>query len=152
MTTDVAATDLLTSLMERKCRCLEQLLALGQQQGTLVAAGEVTPLLQLLSAKQQLLAALQAVEQQLDPYRLQEPAERQWRGEAARRQCGQLLARAEALFQEILAAERNSEDELRRRRDETGRQLAQAQQATLARQAYVDMTLPPAQLDLTSQS
>ena len=147
-----AETDLLTSLVERKCRCLEQMLALGRQQTAFVGNGEMTDLLQLVSAKQQLLAQLQDLERQLDPFRLQQPTQRFWRNEAARNHCGNLLAQAERLFQEILHEERQSEEQLRRRRDETGVQLAQAQQAALARRAYVDLNLSPSQLDLTSQS
>ena len=131
-------TDLLATLVERKHACLEQLLELGRQQCALVDAGDMTTLLQVLSVKQQLVGQLTAVERQLDPFRLQVPDDRHWRSPTLRQRCGEQIARAEQLLAGVLTYERQAEQRLQQRRDESAARLSGAHHALNARGAYRD--------------
>ena len=66
-------THLLAELVGRKHACLATLYELGSQQLALVASGDITQLLKVLSAKQQQLTRLQEIEGELDPFRGQRP-------------------------------------------------------------------------------
>src|SRR5690606_2690930 len=107
------------------------------RQLSLIHREDMSELLSLLSAKQQLLSRLQVIERQLDPYRGQSPDERQWRSTAVRSRCAQLLDRCEALLAEIVGQEKQSEQQLRIYRDDIGSRLAGAHSAGQARSAYV---------------
>jgi hypothetical protein len=113
----------------------------------------MSQLLTLLSAKQELLSRLQVIERQLDPFRGQDPHERQWRSIASRSRCSQLLDRCEALLAEIVGQEKQSEEQLRTYRDQIGSRLAGAHSAGRARHAYAaEPALHVSQLDLTSEN
>ena len=105
----VLDTHLLTELMSRKFDCLVQLQELGRQQFQLVDSGEVTQLMRVLSAKQVVIARLQEIEGELNPFRGQKPEERQWASPAARARCAELIDRGQALFREVMLQEKRSE-------------------------------------------
>jgi hypothetical protein len=146
-------TDLLLELVDRKRQILAQLCQQGLRQLELIDRQELGELLQVLAVKQQLIAALDQTERELDPFRDQTPEERRWRTPAERARCAKLLADCEMLLAETLRQERASESQLRLRRDETANQLAMSQAAGMARHAYVaqeDVALR--QLDLCSEN
>ena len=58
------ATEILGDRIEQKLALLGQLRDLGRRQTALIETGDLTQLLKLLSAKQRLLAALQALERE----------------------------------------------------------------------------------------
>ena len=94
---------------------------------------------------------LQRIEFQLEPFRNQDPESRQWRTSDARQRCAQELAQCKLLFGEILVQEKQSEQELARRRDETAAQLQGVHRAAQARGAYTTAVQSGcSQLDLTS--
>jgi len=142
----------LAELIHRKRQCLLSLHTVGQKQLELVRGGTMTELLDLLAAKQQVLLQLQGVERDLDPFRAQDPDSRTWPSPESRGACAAELAECEALLADIVRQERASEQELIRRRDAAGAQLAGAQAAGRAQRAYLDhATDPPAHLDLVSE-
>jgi hypothetical protein len=61
------ATDLLSQLVRARLTCLTQLRDIGLKQMELVRDGNMTALLNLLSAKQRPLTELQRIESALDP-------------------------------------------------------------------------------------
>lgn len=129
-------TDHLAELIGRKHECLRQLHELGRQQLALVEAGDITALVKVLSAKQQLIAVLKQIESGLDPFRCELPEERVWRSDEDRARCAAEIERSEILFREILAQEKRGEQLLQRRRDEAAQQLQGAHAAGQARGAY----------------
>jgi hypothetical protein len=144
-------TDLLTALVERKQTCLEQLLELGRQQCALVEIDDMTTLLQVLSVKQQMIAQLQQIERQLDPFRVQRPEDRRWRDESVRLRCSETLMRTEQLLAAVLQCEKQAEQSLQQRRDETAARLANVSHAQRARGAYcVEPPRHSTRLDLLS--
>ena len=144
-------TDRLAELAGRRHECLSQLHVLSARQLELIDQEDMTQLLGVLAAKQRVLGELQEVERGLDPYRGQNPDERRWRSPDARRRCGELIARSESLFAEILEREKEGEERMRRRRDETAVRLQGARAATLARTAYAGEAARARRLDLSSE-
>lgn len=130
------ATDQLADLISRKHECLGQLYELGRQQLALVEAGDITALMHVLSAKQQLIATFRKIEAGIDPFRCEKPEERVWRSPADRADCAARIEQSETLFREILEQEKRSEQSLQRRRDDAAHQLQGVHAARNARGAY----------------
>jgi hypothetical protein len=146
-------TDLLAELIQRKHACLTQLRAMGRKQLSIVLEGSMTDLLDVLSAKQRVLADLQRVQRALEPFQGQDPDQRQWESPQRRQQCAEQLGQCEVLLREIVDQEKQSEQELVRRRDEAAAQLQEVHVASHARGAYASRTeYAFRQLDLTSES
>ncbi len=145
-------TELLSDLIRRKHRCLEHLRAMGEKQIELVRSGSMTELLDLLVAKQQVLLQLQRIERELDPFRGENPESRSWRTPEERARCAAVLADCEALLSGIVAREKQSEEELTRRRDEAAARLRETRTAVEARASYLASPQSrPGRLDLASE-
>lgn len=129
-------TDQLADLISKRHRCLLQLRELGRKQGELISQGDMSPLLRLLGAKNQLLVAVQAIEQQLAPFHAQKPEQRSWPTEEARAKCAEQAAACQQLLEEVMQMEEQNEREMTARRDQVASQLQAAQAASTARGAY----------------
>jgi hypothetical protein len=148
----VYETDLLSRLIHQKLDCLTRLRDMGRKQLDLVREGSITELLDVLSVKQRVLLELQGIEKSLGPFRHQDPEQRRWRTPDARQRCAQDLRQCELLLGEIMAQEKQSENDLIRRRDETALQLQGVHRAAQARGAYVTMDRGTHnELDLSSE-
>ena len=79
-------TNILADLIAKRHHCLVKLRDLGLKQLELIAAGDMGPLLRLLSAKDQWIVAVQTIEKELAPYHDQDPEARVWASEEARSQ------------------------------------------------------------------
>ena len=146
-------TDQLADLIRRKHECLVKLHELGRSQVNFVSTGELTELLLVLSGKQQLLERVHLIDRELDPYRHQQPESRTWRSPDDRRRCAALADECEALLRDIVEQERQSETQLRARRDEAAARLETVQVAHQARGAYVDSSSAAAShVDFYSES
>lgn len=144
------ATVLLTERMEQKLALLVQLRDLGLHQAALIGAGDMTQLLKLLAAKQRLLAALQSLERELDRFRSDDPEARVWTSLEHRRRCAETAAACEELLRTIVEQERQSESQMRLRREEAAVQLQGAHYVAEVHHAYLAEPLPASsQLDLT---
>ena len=143
------STKQLAELISQKHDVLVQLHQLGRQQSGLIRAEEINNLLILLSAKQTLLNQLRTIEQRLEPYRHQDPESREWASAADRQRCAEVASQCERLLGQIVEIERQSEDEMERRRDAVAARLDQTGSAAQARQAYTRPARAEAgQLDL----
>lgn len=109
---------------------------LGVQQSELVTAGDIGALLRLLSVKNQLIAALQTIEQQLAPFHVQDPETRAWSSPQLRERCARQAAECQTLLREIMELERASEQKMTERRDQVAHQLQSVQFSGAARRAY----------------
>jgi hypothetical protein len=130
-------TDILGQLVRAKRTCLAQLRGMGQRQFDLIESGNMTALLDLLSAKQRPLMELRRIELALDPYRGQDPEKRRWRSAADRAACAREVQDCEELLREIVERERQCEATLVERRDEAAVRLQGFHAASQARGAYV---------------
>lgn len=126
----------LADLVDKRHRCLTQLRDLGRKQAALIEAGEMPALLRLISTKNQLIAALQAIEQRLAPFHQQDPDQRVWETTEARAECARLAECCQQLLQEVMKLERENEQNMIQRRDKLASQLEVAQAANNARGAY----------------
>lgn len=129
-------TERLADLIGKRHRCLLQLRDLGSKQAELIETGEMGPLLRLIAAKNQIIVALQAVEQELAPFDQQDPDQRDWSSAAARQDCAEQAASCQQLLAEIMQMERDNEQRMTERRDQVALQLQAVQSASAARGAY----------------
>lgn len=130
------STTTLADLIDKRHRCLLQLRDLGQKQTELIAAGEMGPLLRLISTKNQLIAALQSIELGLQPFHAQDPEQRAWETPEARARSAQQAEACQQLLDEVMQLERSNEQAMIARRDAVATQLQTAQAAGAARGAY----------------
>jgi hypothetical protein len=128
--------DKLAELIAKRHTCLAQLHRLGVKQAELIAAGEMSSLMRLLSAKNQLIVALQSLERQLEPFQNQQPELRQWSSPALREQCQELAEQSRRLLEGVMQMERENEQQMTLRRDRIAHQLSSLQSAETARRAY----------------
>ncbi len=146
-------TDVLAELIHGKRECLDKLREMGRRQAEFIDEGNITALLDVLTAKQRLLEQLQRIERDLDPFRDQDPDRRRWRTVEDRRVCMEELQQCERLLAEIISQEKCSEGALLRRRDEAASRLQDAHLAGQAREAYTAQPHGPVkQIDLYSNS
>jgi hypothetical protein len=144
-------TDTLAGLIRSKRDCLVQLRDMGRRQLELIEEGNMTALLDVLTAKQGVLTKLHGIERELDPFRGQSPEQRRWRTAEDRLSCIEQRRECERLLAEIISQEKCSEGALLRRRDEAANRLQSAQLAGQAREAYTAQPLSPVkQIDLSS--
>jgi len=143
---------LLASSMARKAQLLELLQRLGTAQLSLVGEGDMSRLLQVLASKDSLLAQLQLVERELDPFRDEDPERRVWATPELRNACKQDAARCASLLTEIVALEKQSEAEMTCRRDATAAQLQGLYGSQEAQGAYITSPITmPASYDLSME-
>ena len=145
-------THRLAELIRQKHGVLVQLRDLAGRQLTLIDEGDMTALLGLLATKQKLLAGIQQLERQLDPFRDQDPDSRIWRNPADREQASQMAAQCASMLEETMKLETQGETALSSRRDEAATRLQAASGASHARQAYLQARPPrTGRFDLCSE-
>jgi flagellar biosynthesis/type III secretory pathway chaperone len=130
------STNALAELMVKRRKCLTQLRDLGLRQAELIAEGEISDLLKLIGAKQQLIVALQALEKRLAPFHEQDADKRQWESIEARVRCAADAETCRRLIDEVMTMEQEGEIEMTRRRDELAGQLRVVASGGRVREAY----------------
>jgi flagellar biosynthesis/type III secretory pathway chaperone len=146
-------TPSLARLIDQKHDLLAHLVTLARRQLGLIHAGEMSPLLAVLSAKQTLLEQLQVIERQIDPYRDQDPETRRWPTPAHRQRCADAAGQCGTMLAELIELERQGEAELVRRRNEATQRLQEMRGAAEARGAYsAGSPVRHARLDLASET
>ena len=129
-------TNLLADLVAKRRKCLAQLRDLGLRQSQMIAGGEMAELLRLVAAKQQLIVALQAIEQQLAPFHQQDPEQRRWESAEARSRCAADAEACRLLIQEVMSMEQAGERQMIERRDAVATQLRTVVSGGKVRDAY----------------
>lgn len=147
---DADDTDRLAALIMHKLRLLEQLVDLSRKQQELIGLDDLDSLLALLSNKQRLVEGLQQVERALDPFRAQDPDQRNWRTLSERAVCRKSAERCEQLLTELLANERRATGELADRRQQAESRLQGFDTMARAQSAYAAHAPPARRLDLSS--
>jgi hypothetical protein len=129
-------TTRLAELINNKRQILVQLRELGERQNDVVAGGDIGRLLKLLSTKQQLISALQALETKLKPYYGEDPERRKWNSAEERAHCAQQAEECNALLEQVVRLEKLGAEKLTLRRNEVAQQLQQVHAAAHVRSAY----------------
>lgn len=137
------ATEQLATLIAAKLEVLELLTRIANTQLSLIETGEMSTLLTVLTAKQQLISRMQSLESQLDPFRQEDPDTRVWSTPERRKQCQDHARRSEALLAEILLTEKRAEALMLSRRDQTARRLDSMHTAGEAGNAYATAGYSP---------
>ncbi|MCA9234603.1 MAG: flagellar export chaperone FlgN [Planctomycetales bacterium] len=132
----IHSTKTLADLVNKRLRCLTQLVQLGQRQGALIDEGETSALLRLLATKGQLITALQAIEAALAPFHAEDPEARVWESPAARANCAAEAQRCRELLACVMELEAANEQRAVRQRDDVAGQLRNLGAANRARNAY----------------
>ena len=130
------STDKLRELIDAKHACLVRLRDFGAEQSWLIHENDMTTLLEVLAAKQDVITELRDVEQRLDPFRSESPQDRVWRSETDRAECAAIAEACRALLDEVVAMEKANENNMVACRDSTAARLATAHAANRARTAY----------------
>ena len=130
------STEVLADLISKRRKCLVQLRELGLRQGAMIAAGEMSELLRVVAAKQQLIVALQAIEKQLAPFQHQAPETRTWASRALREQCAADAEACRGLVEEVMAMEQAGEQQMTERRDAVAVQMRSMTAGGRVRDAY----------------
>jgi len=153
MTPRFAETERLAELLQSKLDVVQELYKLSKRQSDVIGEGNLTHLMRVLAAKQHLLTSLQETEQQLTPYRDQDPDTRIWKSEQARESARQLAQECERVLRETMLIERQCESEMIARRDQAAEKLQGAHNATEARRAYGQSNdTKRARFDMSSES
>jgi hypothetical protein len=129
-------TERLAELIAKKHAVLLQLRDAGHRQMDLVSGGDVAALLTLLGAKQQWIAGLQLLEQELSPYYAEDPDRRVWSSPQVRAECARQAAECNSVLEQIVAMEKLGAEKMTVRRNEVAEQLQQAHAATQVASAY----------------
>ena len=146
-------TNILAALIQKKHECLVQLCELGQRQWEVIQESDITKLLDVLSVKQRVLLELQRMQRLMAPYRNQTPEERCWSSPELRERCARQLRECEELLQKIVRQEKQSEQEMIRRRDEAAARLEGFHQTRHASAAYTALPSDSvSHLDLSSDA
>ena len=135
-------TDRLAELIQQKHSCLTQLRDVGSRQLETASSGEMEILMQLLATKQRLIDQMLRIEQQLKPFREQDPDQRRWSAPQERKHCAAVATECESLLQTIVQQEKQSEKELVRRRDAAEVRLQGTHIASNVHNAYVSGDAP----------
>jgi hypothetical protein len=131
------ATARLSQLLDARLQVLQQLYDLARRQRAAITQHDLSTLLQLLAAKQQVLQVLKQLDSQLEPFRAESPELRRWESEQQHLRAKEQAARGEALLREILALDQESEQHMLAQREEAARDLSHFQQHALAERAYL---------------
>jgi hypothetical protein len=130
------STTRLAELISKRRKCLAQLRELGVKQGELIADGNMTALLRIFSAKQELIAALETLERDLRPYHDEDPDSRQWASPGDRAACAADAEECRRLLAEVMALEQAGERQMTVRRDGVAQELRSLSAAERVREAY----------------
>ncbi len=143
-------TNVLAQLMTRKRQLLILLRDAAKAQLGLISSGDMSRLLRVLSVKQPLVNELHAIDELLVPFRNQAPHERAWESEKLRQQCQHDASLCADLLAELLELERQGEQALLAKKQETQLQLQELDSTATAHHAYLDIVPTSSSLDLTA--
>ena len=126
----------LVALLERQIEVVEQLGDLTDEQSALVEQGEAEQLLTLLSRRQQMISALDALSTNLEPFRSR--WQQMWPdlGEENQRHIGDLVGRSETLLGRIVDADDRDRQRLKSAQQQIADELGRVNKTGAARRAY----------------
>lgn len=146
-------TDQLEQLIIEKHKVLEQLHTLSRYQLQLASSlDHVEDLMRVVAAKQTLIDQLLNLDEQLNPFRDQDPESRNWRNPADRQRVSEIARNSKVLLDELKQFENQSEQRVREKRDEVSAQLQASQKSTSTLEGYASSQPEMvSQFDLTSE-
>jgi hypothetical protein len=126
----------LLELFGQEKACYTSLLDLSRRQKSVIEAGEVEALLTIISQKQSVLYQVAGVEDRLIPYKRNWRAVRESIDEDDRQMLDMALSTVGELLAELIALEKESEEILSHRRDQTRVELVEAARGRAVHEKY----------------
>lgn len=126
----------LLELFGQEQACYTALTDLSRRQKDVIESGEIDILLEILAQKQDVLERVGAIERQLSPYKGQWPLLRTQFDENDRQVLDMALATVEELLAALIAMERESEQLLGQKRDQSRRDFQKTERGAAAHQVY----------------
>jgi len=143
-----ASTERLTTLIAERHRTLSRLRNVSAKQFQVLQRQSLNELHGLLAAKQTLIEDLVRLDQEIDPFRDEDPERRVWANPEQREACRQLVAECARWLAEVKELEAGAERLARQQLDETSKSMEQSVDRNRAVSAYrrIDTPLPGASL------
>jgi len=129
-------TELLLELMEYKRVIVDQLYEFAERQMELVRKSDITTLLALLSRKQHVILAVEALEQKLQSFREENPSERSWASPDAKKRCQECMDYCQEQLKQVMMMEKTAEEELIVKKNAVQEQIRQLDQGVTVHRAY----------------
>lgn len=143
-------TNRLRSLLESKLDLVNQLHELSMAQQSLSSTEEVDAMMGMIARRDGLMDHLLQVQQQLLPYRTDDPNGRLWQSIEAREHCQRLLVRIEQLVQSVIKIDEQTLQRMCDYRDSLALELRQGADLSMLQNAYApsNETLQATVLDI----
>ncbi|GIX01061.1 MAG: hypothetical protein KatS3mg111_4393 [Pirellulaceae bacterium] len=142
-------TDRLYELVAQRLEVLQAMLDHSLQAGC-EGTSDPSAAVRLLARRQGLFDRLMELEQQLNPYRYDDPQQRHWRDASKRAECRRMLARSEELMRRILDFDSQMLAQMESARGILATQLQTVASSSDVSSAYAAAnTLESPQLDIT---
>ena len=132
---DADAAELADRLAQQR-DLYQQLKALSDQQGQLIAAGQAEPLLAVLSQRQSIIEQISQLNEQLVPLRQRWPEKAVHLDEAQRQRINTLLEEVEAMLEAIIRQDDQHRQQLYAAKEQITQKLEHASVAGRAMNAY----------------
>jgi hypothetical protein len=142
------STERLATLIGAKLQVLEVLARLARRQLELIEAADMTGLIKLLAAKQSVMNQLQRLEQELAPFRDEDPERRCWTSPSERAACQAQAERCNGFLAEVMQLESRAETAMISRRELAAAALAEVENGSAARFAYVSHAAPVTAIEI----
>lgn len=126
----------LVALLRQQCLLYDQLRSLSDQQGKCIHGGQTEPLLVVLAQRQRVLGELNAVNDEMTPYRSRWGQVRQDMPPAMQQQVGELLRQVEDQLAHIIQQDERDRRQLQESRQQVGTELSRLNKASAAAAAY----------------
>jgi len=133
---EAISTQNLFDLVESKLHLLTEMHEMSITQSDLVAQHDMTALMALLSRKQGLMDSLHEVQTRLTPFQSQDPDTRNWSHPDRRKACQSMIAKCDALLQQMIVMENRSLDNMVVQRELVSAQIQQNIDASTIQNAY----------------
>jgi hypothetical protein len=146
------STQKLAQLIAKKRDILARLLKLASGQTGQISNGQISSLLETLTAKQAWLGELQKLDTELAPYHGEDPESRSWESPEHRQQCQKDAAQCEAILAKLMEIEAVAQAQLGQRKEEVSQRLDSGHKQAEAGRAYLSAAnVSSSQLDLASE-
>jgi hypothetical protein len=129
-------TKKLQELGSLKLHLLRSARELSIQQFEVMQSDDVATLLTVLSRKSEILDTLRTLQKDLDPYRDQQPEDRQWDSAEERLACRKTFEEIDRLLEELTQMDNRALEQMTQQRDAMASQIAQFATAEAVQNAY----------------
>lgn len=129
-------TDHFITLIERKSILIDQLYLFAEKQLEMIDKMDMTSLLSLLSRKQHVILEIEALDQKLKPFQMEDPDTRVWSSLEVKEKCQEAVNDFKQKIKQVMELERLAEKNLIENRNSVQKQLKHVDQGASIHRAY----------------